>query len=116
MVRLQTAITFTMPMASSFFVNGGLRSLAIGILCSGAAVQGSPPDSAGGAELHSIEALCGASHVNSSITYSDDAQACSQLRSTITPFNTDFLCPAQIFLRHAQDHTEPPTGSVSIPE
>ena len=115
MVRLQTAITFTMPMASSFFLNGGLRSLIIGILCSGAAVQGSPPDSAGGAELHSIEALCGASHVNSSITYSDDAQACSQPRS-IAPFNTDLSCPAQIFLCHAQDHTKPPTGSVPIPE
>ena len=102
--------------ASNFLLNGGLRSLIIGILCSGAAVQGSPPVSADGAELHSIEALCGASPLNLSITYSDDAQACSQLRSTITPFNTDFPCPAQIFLRHAQNHPEPPTGSVSIPE
>ena len=102
-----------MPMASSFFLNGGLRSLALGILCSGAAVQGSPPLSADGAELHSIEALCGASHVNSSITYIDDAQACSQLHSTIAQINAEFLCPiAQIFLHHAHDHTEPPT----IPE
>ena len=65
MVRLQTAITLTMPMASSFFLNGGLRSLIIGILCSGAAVQGSPPVGADGAELRSIEELCGG-HVNSS--------------------------------------------------
>ena len=46
-------------------------------------------------------------------------QACSQQQlcsCTITSFNADFLCPAQIFLRHAQDHTEPPAGSVSIPE
>ena len=100
------------------FLNG-LRSLTIGILCSGAAVQGSPPLSAGSAELFATEALCGASHVNSSITYNVDAQACSQLRklrSTIAPFNTDFLCPAQFFLRHAQDHAEPPTGSAPIPE
>ena len=108
-------------MAALNFVNAhGLRALAVlGIMCSGAAVQGSPPISADGAELDFIEALCGASHANLSITYNVDAHACSQqlrsqLRSTITPFNTDFLC-AQIFLRHAQDHTEPPAGS-PIPE
>ena len=105
-------------MAALNFVNAhGLRALAVlGIMCSGAAVQGSPPANEKTTELLSIQVLCGASHVNSSITYITyiDAQACSQLRSTITPFNTDFTCP-QIFLRHAQDHTEPPAGS-PIPE
>ncbi len=94
--------------------NDGLRALAVlTIVCTGTALQ-NPPANASAAELHSIEGLCGASHVNSSITYNVDDEAWNQLR-TITPFNTDFPCPAQIFLRHAQDHTEPPTGS-PIPE
>ena len=64
-----------------------------------------------------------ASHTQPFLTH--NAQACSQQKlcsCTITPFNADFLCRAQIFLLYAQDHTEPaghtepPAGSVSIPE
>eukprot|EP01045_Picozoa_sp_COSAG04_P009295 COSAG04_NODE_534_length_12949_cov_5.651673_6_plen_341_part_00 len=106
-------------MAALTFLNAhGLRALAmLGIMCSGTALQSRAPLPANEktTELLSIEVLCGASHVNSSITYIDDAQACSQLHSAITPFNTDFTCPSQIFLRRAQDHTEPPAGS-PIPE
>ena len=108
-------------MAALNFLNA-LRVLAVlGIMCSGTALQSRAPLPANEktTELLSIQVLCGASHVNSSITYNVDDEAWNQLR-TIMPFNTDFLCRAQLFLRHAQDHTEPPagsvSGSVSIPE
>ena len=57
-----------------------------------------------------------ASHAQPFLTH--NAQACSQqlCSCTITSFNADLSCPTQIFLRHTQDHTEPPAGSVSIPE
>ena len=85
--------------------------------CPGAEAQRPAPTSTSvnGGELHSIEGLCGASLIKSSVTHNDDAQACSQLRS-IAPFNTGLGCPAQIFLRHVQDHTEPLTGLVPTPE
>ena len=90
----------------------GLRALTVlGIVCSGALQSRALPlTNEDITELLATEVLCGANHASSSIAYSVDDQACSM------PFNTDFLCPTQIFLRHAQDHTEPPAGSVSIPE
>ena len=94
----------------------GLRALTVlGIVCSGALQSRALPSAnEDTTELLATEVLCGANHANSSITYSVDAQACSI--APARPFNADLSCPAQIFLRHAQDHTEPPTGSVPIPE
>ena len=65
-------------MAALNFLNA-LRVLAVlGIMCSGTALQSRAPLPANEkTELLSTQVLCGASHVNSSITYNVDAQACN---------------------------------------